>query len=384
MKITILTAVFHPEIHPRAFRAYELAKSFAQQGHDVEVVLLTRVTDFDYAALENKYNIRIRQVGIYTTASGNNNRQTFQSTNRVLGWIYKAYRFLLEYLLAGNLFPYAFRIAKALEEHCSTHQPQLLIALSTPFMDFLGAAIYRSRKKKQAAHTIFVADSGDPFYYSQQTPRAFYFKWTERWVYKHFDYLTIPTDLARDAYRGLLPQEKIRIIPQAFDFDAVPLPSYSPQAERPAIFAYAGVFYSDIRNPEFLLQYLATRKEPFCFKVYLRHIDPAISALLTHYQKALGKQLQVHYGIKREQLLQELATCDFLLNIGNTTATQLPSKLIDYGITQRPVYSTVAADFDPVVFEAFLHGDYSHAMHIDIAPYDIRRVTKQLIDLTAP
>ena len=35
MKIAILTAVFHPELHPRAFRAYELAKEYAIQGHDV-------------------------------------------------------------------------------------------------------------------------------------------------------------------------------------------------------------------------------------------------------------------------------------------------------------------------------------------------------------
>ena len=156
--------------------------------------------------------------------------------------------------------------------------------------------------------------------------------------------------------------------------------SPAPIGDVPTL-AYAGVFYQDIRNPEFLLQHLCTLTEDFRFHVYLRHRDPHITSVLDKYQKQLGNKLIIHYSVKRTELLYQLSQCHFLINISNTTSTQLPSKLIDYGITKRPVYSFDKQSFNPQVFEAFMHGDYTHAMPIDIRPYDIEVVTKQFIEL---
>lgn len=374
MKIAILTAVFHPELHPRAFRAYELAKEYAIQGHDVEVFLLTRIKGFDYEQLSQELHIKITILPLYTRELGAEN--IFQQTNPLLRWIHWGYRWLLEYLLAGNLFAYSTRIAECLKHEMQ--QKDMVIALSTPFMNLLGLAKYVHAHKAQSK-TIYIADSGDPFYYSQQTKRALYFKWVERWVYRHFDYLSIPTSDAIPAYAPLIPKEKIQIIPQAFNMRDVHL-SPAPTSDIPT-FAYAGVFYQDIRNPEFLFKHLCTLTEDFRFHVYLRHRDPHITSVLDKYQKQLGNKLIIHYSVKRTDLLYRLSECHFLINISNTTSTQLPSKLIDYGITKRPVYSFDKQSFNPQVFAAFMHSDYTHAMPIDIRPYDIEVVTKQFIEL---
>lgn len=374
MKIAILTAVFHPELHPRAFRAYELAKEYAIQGHDVEVFLLTRIKGFDYEQLSQELHIKITILPLYTRELGAEN--IFQQTNPLLRWIHWGYRWLLEYLLAGNLFAYSTRIAECLKHEMQ--QKDMVIALSTPFMNLLGLAKYVHAHKAQSK-TIYIADSGDPFYYSQQTKRALYFKWVEKWVYRHFDYLSIPTSDAIPAYAPLIPKEKIQIIPQAFNMRDVHL-SPAPTSDIPT-FAYAGVFYQDIRNPEFLFKHLCTLTEDFRFHVYLRHRDPHITSVLDKYQKQLGEKLIIHYSVKRTDLLYRLSECHFLINISNTTSTQLPSKLIDYGITKRPVYSFDKQSFSPQVFTAFMHGDYTHAMPIDIRPYDIEVVTKQFIEL---
>lgn len=374
MKIAILTAVFHPELHPRAFRAYELAKEYAIQGHDVEVFLLTRIKGFDYEQLSQELHIKITILPLYTRELGAEN--IFQQTNPLLRWIYWGYRWLLEYLLAGNLFAYSTRIAECLKHEMQ--QKDMVIALSTPFMNLLGLAKYVHAHKAQSK-TIYIADSGDPFYYSQQTKRALYFKWVEKWVYRHFDYLSIPTSDAIPAYAPLIPKEKIQIIPQAFNMRDVHL-SPAPTSDIPT-FAYAGVFYQDIRNPEFLFKHLCTLTEDFRFHVYLRHRDPHITSVLDKYQKQLGEKLIIHYSVKRTDLLYRLSECHFLINISNTTSTQLPSKLIDYGITKRPVYSFDKQSFNPQVFTAFMHGDYTHAMPIDIRPYDIEVVTKQFLEL---
>lgn len=374
MKIAILTAVFHPELHPRAFRAYELAKEYAIQGHDVEVFLLTRIKGFDYEQLSQELHIKITILPLYTRELGAEN--IFQQTNPLLRWIHWGYRWLLEYLLAGNLFAYSTRIAECLKHEMQ--QKDMVIALSTPFMNLLGLAKYVHAHKAQSK-TIYIADSGDPFYYSQQTKRALYFKWIEKWVYRHFDYLSIPTSDAIPAYAPLIPKEKIQIIPQAFNMRDVHL-SPAPTSDIPT-FAYAGVFYQDIRNPEFLFKHLCTWTEDFRFHVYLRHRDPHITSVLDKYQKQLGEKLIIHYSVKRTDLLYRLSECHFLINISNTTSTQLPSKLIDYGITKRPVYSFDKQSFKPQVFAAFMHGDYTHAMPIDIRPYDIEVVTKQFLEL---
>ena len=376
MKIAILTAVFHPELHPRAFRAYELAKEYAIQGHDVEVFLLTRIKGFDYEQLSQELHIKITILPLYTRELGAEN--VFQQTHPLLRWIHWGYRWLLEYLLAGNLFAYSTRIANHLQQEMQ--QKDMIIALSTPFMDLLGLAKYvHQLPNNTKSKTIYIADSGDPFYYSQQTKRALYFKWVEKWVYRHFDYLSIPTSDAIPAYAPLIPREKIQIIPQAFNMRDVHL-SPAPTGDVPTL-AYAGVFYQDIRNPEFLLQHLCTLTEDFRFHVYLRHRDPHITSVLDKYQKQLGNKLIIHYSVKRTELLYQLSQCHFLINISNTTSTQLPSKLIDYGITKRPVYSFDKQSFNPQVFAAFMHGDYTHAMPIDIRPYDIEVVTKQFIEL---
>jgi hypothetical protein len=241
-------------------------------------------------------------------------------------------------------------------------------------MDVLAGALYR--RKYGLNNTIFIADSGDPFSGSQQTKRAIYMRWLEKWVYRFYDFLTIPTEGAIPAYNKVIEREKIRIIPQGFDFGATPIQEYKKNAV--PTFAYAGVFYKDIRNPEFLLHYLAEQRTDFRFYIYLRHQDAETETILNRYRPILSERLIVKYGIERKQLISELSTYDFLVNVGNNNSTQLPSKLIDYGITRRPVFHCTADHLDKKMWEEFMQGDFHQAREIDIAPYAIETIVKQL------
>lgn len=373
MKIHILTSCFYPELHPRAFRAFELARAFARQGDDVLVSVLTQVNSVDYKKMQEEYGFRVDVLGIYQREIGETGQTglSFNSTNPVLQLMHRLFRLGVEYFLAGNLFHHARKIA----DHITiSEDTDLFIALSTPFMDVLAGALYR--RKNGLNNTIFIADSGDPFSGSQQTKRAIYMRWLEKWVYRFYDFLTIPTEGAIPAYNKVIEREKIRIIPQGFDFGATPIQEYKKNAV--PTFAYAGVFYKDIRNPEFLLHYLAEQKMDFRFYIYLRHQDAETETILNHYRPALGKRLIVKYGIERKQLICELSTYDFLVNVGNNNSTQLPSKLIDYGITRRPVFHCTADHFDKKMWEEFMQGDFHQAREIDIAPYAIETIIKQL------
>ncbi len=59
-RILIVTRFFHPDITPRAFRAYELAKEFSRQGHDVTV--LTTKREFDYSYIEQRFGFCVQAI----------------------------------------------------------------------------------------------------------------------------------------------------------------------------------------------------------------------------------------------------------------------------------------------------------------------------------
>ena len=123
--------------------------------------------------------------------------------------VYKEVRLLIDYFLAGRLFLNAIKIKRNLK---FTDDYDLLISLSTPFMNHL--AISYVKKSFPNSKTLFVADSGDPFYRSQQTKRAPYFYFLEKYIYKQFDFLTVPAEASIEAYKGLIKYNKIKIIPQ--------------------------------------------------------------------------------------------------------------------------------------------------------------------------
>jgi hypothetical protein len=376
MKVLILTGHFFPEIHPRSFRSNELACELSRKGHDVNVVSLRTIKSFDYAAYEKDNKIRINKLGLYNTELSAT-IENKKGNSFVIAAIRRKFRFLVDYFFGGNLIFYSRKIQKKLSFSADY---DLVIALSTPFMNLLGVALSKKNLKKNK--TIFVADSGDPFYRSQQTRRAPYFYFLERFVYSHFDYLTIPDIAAKVAYYGLIESNKIKIIPQGFRMDNYVLPEFLTSDV--ISFAYCGVFYLDIRNPRFLLERLLELKIPFRFDIYLREKTPAVTLLLKRYEILLGEKLNISYGLTRENMLAKLGEVDFLVNIENLTSTQIPSKLIDYSITKKPIFSCKASSFSEDVFDKFLNRDYSDSLNINSERFNIKLVADQFLDLVNP
>ena len=47
-------------------------------------------------------------------------------------------------------------------------------------------------------------------------------------------------------------------------------------------------------------------------------------------------------------------------------------------VSRRPVFHCTANHFDKKMWEEFIQGDFHHAQEIDIAPYAIETIVKQL------
>lgn len=366
MKIHIITGHFHPQIHPRAFRARELALEFACRGHNVTVSNCWTIKNFDYQKYSSDNSIKINNIGLFETELSDAGVNVGKKT-----WLKSKMNFLKEYLFAGSVLFRARTLASRLEIDEDT---DMIISLSTPFTCLLGLSRYLKKSQKQF---FAVGDSGDPFYYSKQVSKAPWFKPLERDVYKQFDYLCIPTENAISLYSPLLPIEKIKIIPQGFRMDNLKL--YDGVFGNPIKFAYAGVFYWDIRNPTFLFEYLNTLHIDFKFHLYMRAADSRIEELLKD-KPELKKKISVQ-SLPHDELIYELSKMDFLINIENVSNTQMPSKLIDYGMSGRPIYSCKKETFSTDIFNDFLNRKYDKKYQIDIEQYDIRNIADQFLAL---
>ena len=96
----------------------------------------------------------------------------------------------------------------------------------------------------------------------------------------------------------------------------------------------------------------------------------------------LGDKLVVKDYVPRLELLKFLSTMDFLLNIENGVVAQTPSKLIDYGLTGRPILSLNSMKLNTDLLNQFMKGDYSNQYVVeDINRYNIKIVAKQFTDL---
>lgn len=364
-KVLIVSVGFFPNISPRAMRTTELAKEFARQGH--EVVVYFPETGYDYSDFLQEYPIQIKSLGPLTyKAIQLNGKGPLLLVRRIFR---RAIGLLFEYPGIELMF----KVSRKLKKESGY---DLLISIAVPYPIHWGVARVRSRRHKIA--TTWVADCGDP-YMGETTDsfnKLFYFKYVEKWFSRKADFITIPIERARSAYYPEF-QKKIRIIPQGFKLDGVKFPKYEKSTEYPQ-FAYAGGFIPGKRDPRKLMEFLLKYDGDFRFIVYTMH-----DSILMPYKDKLGDKLIIRKYIPREELLLILAGMDFLLNFDNNSPNQLPSKLIDYAITGRPVLN-IARDTDLKLILDFFHEDYAGKMELSPpADYDITNIVRKFSQLEA-
>lgn len=380
-KILIVAYHFYPDITPRAFRAFELTKEFAKQGHEVKVILPK--SDFDYGEVCQKYNFSIDFVD-YKKSSNNTNPAAMASE---LTWFKKMIRSVLKTPMQC-LFPsgrrlmfYFYAVYKKLKKENANYD--MILSIATPYDTHIGAAM-AFRGNNQLASAIKVADYGDPLYKNSALPNCPLYYWVDKFIASRFDYITIPTQKALSIYTTFKKQEEIKIIPQGFDFSGTKLAEYAKR--KVPTFAYAGTFYEGIRDPTPLLENLAILHKNnvyFKFIVYTKTANPNNMKFLNKYKSLLGDKLVVIDMIPREEAIYELSKMDFLINQENLSESQAPSKMIDYALASRPVFSMRQDNFSKEKFSKFLHGDYSenYLNNFNLSVFDIQNVTHDFLSL---
>lgn len=363
-KILIVTRSFFPVNSPRSFRASELARGFSKLGHEVTVLTSVQPETEGFA---RQYNLRIKDMGGPSwkpVPLGKGPSKPFM----------RAFRRLANLLWLYPELEWMGRVHRALKRERDFGY-DMLISIAVPYPVHFGVA--RARIATHPMASTWVADCGDPFMGQENDSfrYPFYFKYLEKWFCRKADFISVPV---RGAIAAYYPEfrDKIRVIPQGFDFSEPRLSPYS-KPHRVPTFAYAGGLIPGRRDPAELLRYLNDRSGDFRFHIYTAHPH-----LVRPYLGDSRGRIVLHEPVPRQILLKELSQMDFLINLENKGARQVPSKLIDYAITRRPILSIRTGALPQEQLEAFLSGDYREAYQVEnIGQYRIENVCAAFLAL---
>ena len=360
-KILIVSGYFYPDITPRAFRTTELVKQFSKLGYSITLYIPYR--NFDYSQFISEYNI---DINYYTNSKPN---LDLPKGNNIIFKIYRAFIYLIMRLTEYPYIKYIYKIPNKLNNEIGH---DLLISIAAPHSLHWGCNIAIRNNPNLAK--IWIADCGDPFMGDSVSKKPSYFKYFEKSFCKRADYISIPLDSAKKAYYREF-YHKLQVIPQGFDFEIVNKFITEPQNDI-LTFAYAGTLYPGYRDLNTLITYLSEKDIEFRFILYTQP-----SGLVDKYKLSLGKKLVVKNLLPRELLLKELCSMDFLVNIENKTNIQSPSKLIDYGLTKRPIMS-INNNLDKSLVDLFLSKNYEKQTTVsNLESYDIKVVADKFIRL---
>jgi hypothetical protein len=366
-KILIISRSFYPTNTPRSFRTTELVKEFARQGH--EITLLTVKDKIKHPEIEKEFGVKIKDLGspkfkAIDISVGGNATILFK----------RFWRRILKLLFEYPDIELVWNVKRALKKESGY---DLLISVAVPHPTHWGVAM--SWKKNNSIANTWVADCGDPYMGAtlDTFKKLFYFKYLEKAFCRRADYITVPIEQAKDGYYPEF-RDKIEVIPQGFKFDDVEVDPDQPIENDVPTFAYAGGFIPGGRDPGKFLDYLVNRQREFKFIIYTRN-----SALVDPYLDRANGRIEIRDYIPRPELLKELSKMDFLVNFENNTSLQLPSKLIDYYLTGRPVLSVVGNRIDREAIDLFLEGDYGKRYQFhNVDQYRIENVCDRFLELS--
>lgn len=361
MRIIVISGSFEPKISPRSFRTTELVKELSKMGH--EVVLYVPYDGFSHEDFIKNYRVTIKYYKKPIDKFAN-------TQNRFLYFINRCLAHGIEYPEV-MIMKYLKRALKG-----ESKDYDLLISIAVPHP--IHWTIGRMYKKGNKLAKVWVADCGDPYMLcgTLNIKHPFYFKYIEKLWCRLCDYITVPT---KGAINGFYPEfkEKIRVIPQAFNFEEVEKVKVHYVKNKVPTFAYSGSIWSGNKDPRPFLDYLKEVKQDFRFYIFTNSIQ-----VLDSYKDELKDKLIVSPFIPRLELLKKLSGMDFLVHFEFHTSVQTPSKLIDYTLSGRPILAINIRHIDENAINDFLSGDYKNQYVVEnMEQYDIKFVAKQFVDL---
>ncbi len=366
--ILICTYYYEPEITPRAFRAKEIAEALSENNYNITVIT-KQLHNNDNKVYYVNENLLIKKIkpGFFLNS--------FKWQKIRLGLL----KYFIHFIYLGGInFEYSIMLFFNLIKNKKKYD--VVISIGLPFSVHFGVALYKLFCDR---NIIAIADYGDPFSKSSKYKYILHYYIIEKFVLKLFDFLVVPTEKALKAYKGLFNRNKIFIIPQSISSKKIKICNYVPN--KSLKFAYAGLFYIDIRNPQKFIDYLLNKSDKYDFKfiIYTDINHNETYKCLEKYLSNHSDKIIIEKPLERYNCIEVLSSMDFIINFENTTQVQVPSKLIDYYFTKRPILNINPNYLDEMKIERFLHRNFvdEDYLKLNVHEYLSENVVQKYIKL---
>lgn len=118
---------------------------------------------------------------------------------------------------------------------------------------------------------------------------------------------------------------------------------------------YAGSFYKELRNPEYMLKVFSALKNK---NIVLHLFSSGCDDIVRHYVQK-SDNIVMHGYVSQEELRDVYSSCDFLIGVGNASKEFLPSKTYEYISLRRPIVF-----FNPKGFHNDVLGKYKYSLQL--------------------
>jgi len=348
-KILIVSHQFTPHVSPRTTRWKLIVEELISLGHQVTVITGTKQDQEDkdvniiYVGNKNTSNIvkNFREKSNNLTDSNLFKRILYNSLKKIYRFTVKTFAWP-DYSMFWLISIYRNRKKLKLDY-------DLLITVSLPFSSHIAGYLINKKNNKK-----WVMDIGDPFTLKKDAPENNFLlyaalnKYFENKLYSLADKIMFTHNDAMHTHKEYfkLPNGKVVVANPISKFDKEIYQkslNYNYNS-LPIKFGYFGIFTKGVRSPINLLETLRKKKN-IEFHWYVN--NDSQSEIIFNNQES---ESTVHSIVPRNKALNIMAeSMHCLLSIGNLNPTQLPSKVIEYISTGKPVVHFAEIENDPVI-----------------------------------
>jgi glycosyltransferase involved in cell wall biosynthesis len=342
MNILIISHSFYPSSEPRANRWTEIAKNFQKNGHQIKVITSSSsrklLKTFKIEGLEVlevydplfKYTKNVLKIPKNTPTINNRNPIKF------------IFKFIYKYKWPDYAFlwiPFGLYFGMKL---IKKYNFDLIISVSNPFSSHVIALLL---KKK---NSLWIADYGDPFSFEKIYPsnnQKIYNKLNssvEKLVIKKSNFITLTNENVKHEFLNFFNSNKYFIIPPFFNIINITnnyIKNNIYLDNNKINIVYSGTLYSKIRNPLNFVEFIKRVNLNLDKKIVIHFFGNIGDCnFLLNYNSDL---IKIHGGVSLPELILIIKKSTFLLNIGNKSTYQLPSKIFEYMISQKPIINLI-------------------------------------------
>lgn len=379
MNLLVITHDYPPILSPRAVRWGLVVEEFVQAGHSVDVVC-GWVPGQPRFAESAAGRLRVHRVGggwfdrLRRRLGGGSplapadrpQNNPGRETTGLRGWIAAPRRAAASVGRAvwravhwpDAWCPFILPAWRRARQLAAERRPDALVTVSYPFSDHVVGLWLKQRDPGLP----WLVDVGDPFArYGYVNNERLYRRLNDRAearVLRLADYVSVTNRGALEHYTAAfgVDRDRIGVIAPVLSSTAGAGPAIGESDEstdpphRPVRLVYCGQLYRQIRNPQPLLNLLERLvQDPPSGRSVELHLYGELSDcadLFEPVQSLRGRNLFLHGFVSRERALRAMQQADVLVNIGNATPHQVPSKIVEYIGTGKPILNLVTSPDD--------------------------------------